>query len=66
MIFWIDTQLDCHSNNDLIQIYTSHFTFELIEYHFVKSGTSPKTSLCSAGIFLNIHVLINDSGCKKT
>ena len=30
----------------------------LIEYHFVKSGPSPKTSLCSADIFLNIHVLI--------
>ena len=29
-----------------------------IEYHFVKSGPSPKTSLCSADIFLNIHVSI--------
>ena len=38
----------------------------LIEYHFVKSGPSPKTSLCSADLFLNIHVLILNSGCNET
>ena len=37
-----------------------------IEYHFVKSGPSHKTSLCSADIFLNIHVLILYSGCNET
>ena len=30
----------------------------MIENHFVKSGPSPKTSLCSADIYLNIYVLI--------
>ena len=38
-----------------------------IEYHFVKSGPpSPKTRLCSADIFLNIHVLILYLGCNET
>ena len=37
-----------------------------IEYHFVKSEPSPKTSLCSADIFVNIYVIILYSGCNET
>ena len=37
-----------------------------IEYHFVKSVPVPKTSLSSADIFLNIHVLILYLGCNET
>ena len=38
----------------------------LIEYHLVQSGPSSKISLCSADIFLNIHLLMLYSGCNET